>query len=175
MVSNYLMLLAIGLALLLAAPLDTAWTSTSDGRMLGKRWPALSLQASVARGAIADAGAGVVLIDFATPWCVPCHTNVPLLNRLQRDYRTRGLTVVGMARAPPAQVVERAQRERRDYQLGSDADGKLFAQLGMNRLPAAVLMDRNGIVVWQGDPATLPRNTIERTLAAPALGEVLRF
>lgn len=196
MVSNYLILMAIGLALLLSAPLHAAWTNAVDGRMLGKRMPAstrLVQQASAGAGigavavpvangnAHADPGSGagassgVVLLDFWAPGCVPCRDNVAQLNRLQRDYRAHGLTVVGMARAPPVQVAALAQRELRDYRLGNDPDGVMFAQLGLDSLPSAVLVDRNGIVVWQGDPANLGRATIERTLAAPALGELLRY
>lgn len=188
MVANYLILLAIGLALLLSAPLHPAWTGAVDGRMLGKRMPAtprLVQHASAAAGigavagkvagAGAEANAGVMLVDFWTPGCVPCRDNVARLNRLQRDYRAHGLIVVGMARAPPVQLVELARRESRDYPLSSDPDGVMFAQLGLDSLPSAVLVDRNGIVVWQGDPANLGRATIERTLAAPALGALLRY
>lgn len=198
MVSNYVMLLVTGMALLLSVPLQAAWTSAVDGTMLGKRMPTLlALQASAGRSvdgtgvtgvtggidAGAGAGAGVVLVDFGIPWCVPCRDDVPLLNRLQHDYGARGLTVLGMARAPPVDVIGAARPERRDDAQGSDANNALLAQLalelapGLRRgdMPLAVLVDRNGIIVWQGDPAGLSRGTIERTLAAPALGKLLRF
>lgn len=173
MIANYLILLAIALVLLLSAPLHAAWTSAVDGRMLGKRMPA-STQLVQQAGSTGPA-AGVMLVEFWAPGCVPCRDNVAVLNRLQRDYRAHGLTVVGLARAPPVQVAAPARRELRDYPLGNDPDGVVFAQLGLDSLPSAVLVDRNGMVVWQGDPANLGRVTIERTLAAPALGELLRY
>lgn len=199
MVSNYLMLLAIGLVLLLSAPLHAAWTSAVDGKMLGKRMPALPvvfMQAGGVRGGVVAAsgvplgagsgagsgsgagareGASVMLVDFSAPHCVPCNGNVTLLNRLQRDYRARGLTVVGMARAPPVHTANVVPDSPRDYALGSDPDGALSAQLGTNSMRPAVLVDRNGIIVWQGHPANLGRTTIERTLSAPALGALLRL
>jgi len=207
MISKLVCLLAIGLALLLSAPLHAAWQSAVNGRMLGKRMPPLYVNVNLKQGATgtglagtsattaaaaapaaasrasaaaataatAAEGSGVVLVDFWAPWCVPCRESVPLLNRLQRDYGPRGLSVVGIAREPPAELAEFARRVPLAYPVGCDPGGALFAKFGLRSLPYAVLVDRNGIIVWQGNPANLSRRTIETTLATPALGALLRF
>ncbi|WP_332879742.1 TlpA disulfide reductase family protein [Massilia sp. S19_KUP03_FR1] len=167
MISKLIGLLVIGLALLLAAPLHAAWQNAVNGRMLGKRMPPLALQA--------DQSNAVVLVEFWAPWCTPCRESVPLLNRLQHDYRPRGLRVIGMAREPPAELAEFARRVPLEYPVGCDPGGALFAKLGLRSVPYAVLVDRNGIIVWQGNPASLRRETIEATLAAPAAGALMRF
>lgn len=170
MVSRLLSLLAIGLALLLSAPLHAAWQAAVNGNMLGKRMPPLA-----AGHAGAPSGQHVVLVDFWAPWCVPCRESVPVLNRLQRDYGPRGLRVIGMAREPPAELAGFTRRVPLAYPVACDSRGALFDKLGVRSLPYAVLVDRNGIVVWQGDPGNLARRTIETTLAAPALGALVRF
>lgn len=167
MVSKLIGVVLIGLALLLATPLHAAWQSAVNGSALGKRMPALVQRA--------DAGQRVVLVDFWAPWCLRCRESVPLLNRLQRDYGARGLHVIGMAREPPPELAAYARRVSLDYAVRCDQGAVLFKALGLRSLPYAVLVDRNGIVVWQGDPASLRRDTIEATLAAPALGALLRF
>lgn len=180
--------LMIALALLLSAPLHAAWQSVRTGTLPGKRLPPLAL--------VPEAGAidGVVLIGFSAPGCTPCQQRIPLLNTLQATYQAQGLTVIGMARAPPTKEAAHpvgqlgtqpatqpgahpgayARHAAPGYVVRSDG-GELFAQLGVRSLPYAVLVDRNGIVAWQGDPSELSRRTLETTLAAPRLGELMRF
>lgn len=168
MISRLLCVLGLGLALALSAPLHAAWQSAVNGSMLGKRMPALPMTVVGSHG-------GVVLVEFWAPWCVPCRESVPRLNALQRDYGGRGLTVVGVAHDTPDGVAEFARRVQVGYPVGSDPGGALFSQLGVRSLPYAVLVDRNGVIVWQGNPAQLGRSRIESTLAAPALGGLVRF
>ena len=172
MITRLLCMLAIGLALLLSAPLHAAWQSAVNGRMLGKRMPPL---APALLAAPPGAGHGVLLVDFWAPWCVPCRESVPVLNRLQHTYGARGLRVVGMAREPPAELAAFARLVPLDYPVGCDPGGTLFMALGVHSLPYAVLVDRNGIIVWQGNPSSLRAGTIETTLAAPAVGALVRF
>jgi len=183
--------LVIVLAILLAAPLHAAWQSAVNGHMLGKRLSLLGLTVTVVpasprsgAASVANGAGGVILLDFWAPGCAPCHERVPLLNALQAAYRTQGLTVIGMAREIPgpgpgedesAQGVDVPPRVPFAYAVGSDPDGGLFARMGVRTLPYAVLVDRNGIVVWQGDPLRLSRTTIEATLRAPRLGTLTRF
>lgn len=193
MISTWFNVVAIGLALLLSASLHAAWHGGVNGNMLGKRMSSLVPYVAAAPAASAAGGAeavlpgqgaasvadstgdeGVVLVDFWAPWCAPCQQRVPLLNALQHDYKARGLTVVGLARAPPAQLAQWARRVPLAYAVRSDPHGVLFDRMGMRSLPYAVLVDRNGIIVWQGDLSSLSRKTIETTLAMPRLG-LVRF
>lgn len=186
MQSRWFNFLLIGLALLLSAPLHAAWQSVVNGNWLGKRMPPLALETRAVQprmlsgaadgpGVARGVGNDVTLVYFWAPWSVSCNERIPLLNALQATYRPQGLTVFGMAREPPGEVAEFARRARLDYAVGSDSGGKLFAQLGVRSMPYAVLVDRNGIVVWQGDPSGLRRATIETTLRAPQLGALVRF
>lgn len=171
MIAKLLCSLVIGLAILLSAPLHAAWQSVVNGSMVGKRMPPLPPELDAGAGA----GNGVVLVYFWAPWCVSCHENVPQLGRLQRAYGAQGLRIVGMAREPPADVSAFKRRNPLAHPVGCDPGGALFATLGVRSLPYAVLVDRNGMIVWQGDPIGLDRRTIETTLAAPMLGALVRF
>jgi len=136
----------VALAVLLSAPLHTARQGAVNGTMLGKRMLPSALGRSVSDG--------VLLVGFWAPGCIACQAQIQELNRLQAAYRARGLTVIGLARAPPRE-------------LTAQGDGR--------SVPYAVLVDRNGIVVWQGEPADLHSAIIETTLDAPRLGALAQF
>jgi len=39
----------------------------------------------------------ILVVNFWATWCAPCRREIPMLNALARDYRDRGLEVIGIA------------------------------------------------------------------------------
>ena len=103
--------------------------------LAGSRW-----QLSARRGK-------VVLVNFWATWCPPCREETPGLVRLYRDYRPKGVEVVGIAMDDdPRQAVPPFLRQYSvpytvlvpdaDFQLAGDIDS----------LPTTLLIDRQGRV-----------------------------
>ena len=58
-----------------------------------------------------------LLVNFWATWCAPCRREIPLLNRIRREYAGRGVEVVGIAVDFPEDVIAYRQRFPIDYPL----------------------------------------------------------
>ena len=75
----------------------------------GQRGPAFRLPLLTGGDATLDAWKGkVVILNFWATWCTPCTIEMPALEALWREYRDRGLVVVGVSvdRGAPRPLIE---------------------------------------------------------------------
>jgi peroxiredoxin len=91
---------------------------------------------------------GLVLVNFWATWCSLCKAEVPILNKVHRDHRSHGLSVVGVA-VEDRQDMVTAYRKRHEmeYQVLLDTSGDVSREYGLFALPMTVLVDRKGTVV----------------------------
>jgi thiol-disulfide isomerase/thioredoxin len=94
----------------------------------------------------------VVIIDFWATWCPPCLMTIPELVDLQKKYKDRGLSVVGISVDDPQKVTNRDLAAFRDakninYPIVR-ADAKVledyFANDSRMAIPTMFLVDRQG-------------------------------
>src|SRR5215211_4439544 len=79
---------------------------------------------------LSDYKGKVVLLNFWATWCPPCRAEMPDLVKMQRDYRSKGLQVIGIT-YPPEEIREVRQFIRKlgvnyPVALGSKAMKTLF-------------------------------------------------
>ncbi|HEX2172857.1 MAG TPA: TlpA disulfide reductase family protein [Dehalococcoidia bacterium] len=115
-----------------------------------------------------------VLINYWAAWCEPCRAEAPLMERIWREYRDRGVVFLGIdiwddekeARA----FLERYQIT---YPSAQDLRGTSAISYGVRGIPESFFIDREGQLVrkWTGPftEASL-RAALEEVLAAPATG-----
>jgi len=84
----------------------------------------------------------VVLVNYWATWCGPCRREMPALERLQRDYRDRGLVVVHLSREDEATI----RRFLSDFPSQNEHGREPHTRLVSNSLPTTYLIDRDGIV-----------------------------
>jgi thiol-disulfide isomerase/thioredoxin len=90
----------------------------------------------------------VVLLNFWATWCPPCRKEIPDLVKMQREYRDRGLQIIGITYPPQtlAQVRRFVTKVRVKYPiaLGNKETKALFDDGDV--LPITVIIDREGKV-----------------------------
>jgi len=91
-----------------------------------------------------------LLLNFWATWCAPCITELPLLDRFQREQRARGWSVVGLAVDSPTPVREFLTRQPLGMAVGlAGLTGVELARSlgnGNGGLPYSVVFDRAGAV-----------------------------
>ena len=117
----------------------------------------------------------VVLLNFWATWCLECRPEMPIFERLHREFSAQGLAVVGInAREGTATIREYAKELGLTFPLVLDPPGKINSAYGVIGLPTTFLIGRNGGAValalgpreWSGKPA---RALIQALLAEPII------
>jgi thiol-disulfide isomerase/thioredoxin len=95
---------------------------------------------------LSDYKGKVVLLNFWATWCPPCRAEMPDLVKWQREYRSRGLQVIGITYPPTedSEVRQFVHTVKVNYPilLGSAETKALFEQ--SDTLPITVIIDRDG-------------------------------
>jgi len=118
----------------------------------------------------------VIVLNFWASWCLECRSEMPVLERLQREFSSRGLAIIGVNARENKEAVGRYAKELGlTFPLVFDPDGKINALYGVIGLPTTFVVGRDGRAIafaigprpWESAPA---RALIEALLAEPIPG-----
>jgi cytochrome c biogenesis protein CcmG/thiol:disulfide interchange protein DsbE len=142
-----LMLVIIALVWRLATPADTSVHSKMEGKSVPMfaLAPALPGKPSLSS---ADLAAGQPrLLNIFASWCVPCISEIKVLEKLQ----ARGVIIDGIAvRDRPADLSNFLARNGDPYQrVGSDPQSDLQIALGSSGVPESFVVDGKGVIRYQ--------------------------
>jgi thiol-disulfide isomerase/thioredoxin len=91
----------------------------------------------------------VVMINFWASWCGPCREEFPLLDQMQRKYKSAGFTLLGVNVEPDAAKAEEfLAKNVVSFPIAYDADSKMSQQYRVSGMPSTVLIDRHGLLRW---------------------------
>ncbi len=109
----------------------------------------------------AAAGGKPALVSFWATWCEACAAEFDALNRLSAQATRSGGVVIGVAVGETREkAAELARRRGLTYPQLVDEKLSLADALGQKRLPATLVLDRTGHIVFTGGALD------ERALAA---------
>ena len=127
--------------LLLFAPVVTLGQDSQPAKLTFK-----DIQGRYVR--LSDYRGKVVLVNFWATWCPPCRAEIPDLIRLQREYGSRGLQVIGVTYPPQklAEVRRFVRRAKVNYPigLGTKETKSLFSE--SEALPITIVIGTDGVV-----------------------------
>lgn len=95
---------------------------------------------------LADLEGRAVWINFWASWCPPCQAETPVLRALDRAYRDRGLSIVGISvqETNAADVAVYADRYSLGYTVAADLDGDIFRHYRVYVLPTQFFIRPDG-------------------------------
>lgn len=103
--------------------------------------------------ALKDALGKVTLIDFWASWCKPCRDENPNIVRVYEKYHDKGLNIVGVSLDRPGQKDKWEQAIAEDNLQWNHVSNLMFwqdpvaAEYGIRAIPAAFLLDENGVII----------------------------
>lgn len=107
------------------------------------------------RVSLEDLAGQTVVLNFWATWCPPCRREMPLLDDINRAYKDRGVTVIGIDVGEPAEVVKRyIDSIGVTYPIWVDAADNaaaddtraLFSRFGGVGYPTTVFVDADGVI-----------------------------
>ncbi|MBI4556734.1 MAG: TlpA family protein disulfide reductase [Candidatus Hydrogenedentes bacterium] len=148
------LMLVLGLtAAILAADSDTA--------PLGEPAKPLTVKEWVQGGPVnlsEGKGRNVYVLEFWATWCPPCRESIPHLSELHAQYKDRGLVIVGITdeESEVVRAFVKKQGENLNYVIAIDDELRTASDymgvFGLDSIPAAFVVDREGRVAWYGHP-----------------------
>ena len=113
----------------------------------------------------------IYVVEFWATWCPPCRVSIPHLTKLQKKFKSKKVTIVGIS-TENADKVEPFVKEKgnvMDYVVAIDPQRKIsngymtaYKQQG---IPTAFIVDQKLRVVWVGHPMSDLESVLEEVVA----------
>jgi len=151
-------------------PFERAGVSELKDGQRGPRFALSTLDGR--RAALDDYANALVILNFWATWCRPCTDEMPTLEALWRQYRGRGLMVLGVSvdrGAPRALIDPYVEHLALTFPILLDPDMATATAWGVSGIPATFVVGPGGEVAgvavgpreWNGDAM---RALVERLL-----------
>lgn len=93
----------------------------------------------------------IVILNFWATWCVPCREEMPMLEKLRREYSARGVEVIGASTDLPEtqkQIAPFVKKLKLTFPIWLGATLQDMERFGLGTaLPATAVIDREGRIV----------------------------
>src|SRR5262245_14585780 len=151
-----------------------------DSLKVGDKAPGLSVENWIKGNKVNGFDSGkVYVVEFWATWCPPCRESIPHLTQIQKEFKDKNVTVIGVAsseRGTGGDVLVKLKKfvqERGDemsYTVAYDSDRSMskswMEPAGQNGIPCAFIVGKDGKVAWIGHPMNGLDKAVRSALAA---------
>lgn len=88
----------------------------------------------------------IVLLDFWAVWCGPCRMSMPLMEKLQKEYKEDVVLLAINLEEPEDLVREYVEKAKVGSTVLLDSEGQVARAYQIVQIPMHVLIDREGII-----------------------------
>lgn len=114
-------------------------------------------------------GKQVVVVEFWATWCPPCRTSIPHLTEMQHQFKDVVFIGVTDEEADTVKKFVDKMGDKMDYTVARDDERKTsegyMQEFGINGIPHAFIVDKEGRIVWHGHPMAGLDKAVEEVLA----------
>jgi thiol-disulfide isomerase/thioredoxin len=140
---------------------------------VGDRAPALKVDKWVKGEPVTEFQSGkVYVVEFWATWCKPCVASMPHNTEVQKKFKDKGVTVIGVTSEDPHNKltdVEKMVKDKGDEKMGYtvawDSGRKtneaFMKAAGQGGIPCAFIVDKQNRVAWIGHPMTMEEPLLE--------------
>lgn len=149
-------------------------TSSSVAAELGMDAPPLKIAKFVKGDAVDLAkgkGSQIYVVEFWATWCGPCRTSIPHLTELQKKFKSKHVTFIGISDEEVDKVKPFVEEmgDKMDYVVAVDNERKTFESymeaFEQGGIPTAFIVDKAGKIVWYGHPMADLEPVLEAVVA----------
>lgn len=109
-----------------------------------------------------DTNGKFILIDFWATWCAPCRKAIPDLNAFHNKFKDQ-LVVIGISNETK-QKVQSMKTPIIKYYSAIDTKARLKQTFEVRGIPHCVIINPDGIVVWEGWPHLKGHELTDKTI-----------
>jgi len=101
---------------------------------------------------LSDYSGKVLVVNLWATWCGPCRMEIPELVKLHKEYRGKGLEIVGLSTENPEASAEGVQRFTQEYKMDypvgwATQDVAIALMQGRDAIPQSFVISRDGRIL----------------------------
>jgi thiol-disulfide isomerase/thioredoxin len=100
---------------------------------------------------LSDYAGKILVIDLWATWCGPCRQEIPHLVEMARDYKSKGVEIIGLTTEDPAMDAETVKEFTKEFKINYPIGwANFFIQEGLmngrSNIPQTIIIGRDGKV-----------------------------